>query len=136
MGQNRVFFPQDCLDRWIGEARVDLIGPELHLKASSRRYRVVEAVHIVAEVTGVPDTYELVGRVKSHVFLAELGAEVLDTSVVLGDNAYEVVPGFLGIPVETALEHAANRVRQEREGREGPVDEEAILRRCLLDEST
>lgn len=132
MGQNRVFFPQECLDRWIGESKVDLIGPELILKAENRRYRVVEAVHVVAEVTGLADAYDLLGRVKSHVFLAELGAEVLDTSVVLGDNAYEVVPGFLGIPVETLEEQDA---RRRRGGATSPVDEETLLRRCLLDET-
>jgi hypothetical protein len=65
---------------------------------------------VVQEVSGSEDIYDLVGRVKSVTFLTELGAEILESSMLLGENAYEVVPGFIGSPVgdlETYL--AANR---------------------------
>jgi hypothetical protein len=103
--KNRVFFPQGALDEWIAEDRVDLRQDELCIKAEGRRYRIIEAIRIVREVTGGPDSNELVGKVKSLGFLSELGAEILENSMILGDNAYDVVPGFVGAPVGTFAEH-------------------------------
>lgn len=103
--RNRVFFPQSALDAWIAEDRVDLQSDELSVSREGRRYKIVEAVRILREVTGAPDQSELVGKVKSRAFLAELGAELLETSMILGDNAYDVVPGFVGAPVGTLAEH-------------------------------
>ena len=40
------------------------------------------------------------------LFLTELGAELLGDSMVLGDNAYRIIAGWLGTPVGT-LEHIA-----------------------------
>jgi len=94
MGKNRVFFPQEALDRWLREGQVELSGAELTIRARRRRYRLVEAVRVVAEVSNQPDPHELVGRVKTVAFLTELGAELLGGSMVIGDNAYETVPGW------------------------------------------
>jgi hypothetical protein len=99
MAPNRVFFPQQALDLWLAEAKIDFTGRELVLKAANRHYQVVEAARIVQEVSGSEDIYDLVGRVKSVTFLSELGAEILESSMLLGDNAYEVVPGFIGSPL-------------------------------------
>jgi hypothetical protein len=110
MARNRVFFPQQALDVWLAEAKIDFTGRELVIKAANRRYQVIEAARVVQEVSGSEDIYDLVGRVKSVTFLTELGAEILESSMLLGENAYEVVPGFIGSPVgdlETYL--AANR---------------------------
>lgn len=103
--KNRVFFPQTALDQWIAEDRIDLRNDELTIKAENRKYRIIEAVRILAEVTGQPDVNELVGKVKSHAFLSELGAEILESSVILGDNAYDAVPGFVGAPVGSFADH-------------------------------
>lgn len=107
MGKNRVFFPQTALDRWVGEGRVEVTGDELIIKAGARRYRILEAARVLSECTGVPDTNELVGKVKSRLHLSELGAELLEKSMVLGENAYDIVPGFLGAPIGTFEEHVA-----------------------------
>src|SRR5262245_34779601 len=103
--KNRVFFPQGALDEWIAEERVDLSQDELTIKSEGRRYRIIEAVRIVREVTGTADANELLGKVKSRAFLAELGAEILEGSMILGDNAYDIVPGFVGAPVGSFADH-------------------------------
>jgi hypothetical protein len=130
MGKNRVFFPQDALDQWIGEGKLDLAGDELTIKAEARRYRILEAARIVAEVTGIADVNDLVGKVKSRLFLNELGAELLETSMVLGDNAYDVIPGFLGAPVGTFEEYLSGAA-----GRAGrlPTSDEDLLARLILE---
>lgn len=130
MGPNRVFFPQDSLDHWISESRVDLVANELVIKAENRRYRVVEAVRILTEVTGTFDLHELVGKVKSLSFLSELGAEILGTSMVLGENAYEVMPGFMGTAIGAFEDHLSNKVATTEDRL--PKSEEALLAQYLL----
>ncbi len=103
--KNRVFFPQAALDEWIAQDRVDLRNDELTIKSENRKYRIIEAVRILSEVTGLPDPNELVGKVKSHAFLSELGAVILEGSVILGDNAYDAVPGFVGAPIGSFADH-------------------------------
>jgi hypothetical protein len=105
MRGNRIFVPQHVLDRWLAEGRVDVQGDELITQPERRRFSLTTAVRFTAEVTGSEDTHQLVGRVKDVAQLAELGAEHYATSVILGDNAYEVVEGFTGAPArgDTAL---------------------------------
>jgi hypothetical protein len=97
--RTRIFFPQEILDIWVADDSVDFAGDELSLKSQGRKYRTVEAVRVLVEVTGGGDPNELVGKVKSRAFLAELGAEVLEGSMVIGDNAYDVVQGFAAEPI-------------------------------------
>ena len=99
--RNRVFFPQSLLDEWNADNRVDIRGEDLLLKDQGRRYRIIEAVRVMREVTGADDPHELLGRVKTRAFLNELGAELLETSMILEDNAYDVVQGFVGAPIGT-----------------------------------
>lgn len=138
--QNRVFFPEAALNEWTLEGAVDLRGSELTILAEARRYQLAEAVHVLREVTGGPDTNDLVGRVKSKVFLLELGAELLETSLILGDNAYDVVPGWLGAPVGSFEQHKQSEARanarasftNEFSGEEPHTDED-LLARFLLE---
>jgi hypothetical protein len=108
--KNRVFFPQHALDQWLSEDRVDLVGNELVIKGEGRKYRVLEAVLIVNEVSGGVDQFELVGKVKTIMYLTELGAEVLESSMVLGELAYEVIPGFVGAPIGSLAQHRAGSI--------------------------
>jgi hypothetical protein len=105
--QNRVFFPQSALDVWLSDGTVDLRGDELTIVAEGRRYRLMEAVRIVNEVTGAPDAHDLVGRVKPKALLLDKNAEVLEGSLILGDNAYDVVPGWLGEPIGAFVDHVS-----------------------------
>jgi len=130
MAQNRVFFPQRALDQWLAESKIDLSAKELVIKAENRRYHVVEAVRVIQEVSGTEDLFDLVGKVKSVNYLTELGAELLETSMVLGENAYEVVPGFLGSPIGTFNEHRA--VTTVTRDDPLPKTEEALLAQYLM----
>lgn len=109
MAHNRVFFPQGALARWLDEGKVELSGETLTMCQDGHSYRIVEAARIMREISGAPDTYQLQGRVKSRVFLLELGAEIVEESMILGDNAYDIVPGFLGTLIRSrqAKEQAA-----------------------------
>lgn len=136
--QNRVFFPQAALDQWIVDETVDLAGNELTILAEARRYRIAEAVYVKAEVTGSPDVNELVGKVKSRPFLAELGAEIVEGSMILGDNAYDVVPGWMGSPIGSFDDHVTSAARKNAREKRGakpeaaePRNDEEMLARFL-----
>ena len=120
--KNRVFFPQGALDEWIADDRVDLRHDELTIRSEGRKYRIIEAIRVLREVTGGPDANELLGKVKSRAFLNELGAEILEGSMILGDNAYDVVPGFVGAPIGSFAEHRKS------------IPETAVVRSLTTDE--
>jgi hypothetical protein len=131
--QNRVFFPQAALDQWLVDGSVDLRGTELTIVSEARRYRLAEAVRILREVTGAEDAQSLVGRVKAKSALEEKGAELLESSMIVGDNAYDVVPGWLGTPVGTFDEHVTSPERAEaRSGKSEPPPTEPRTDEDLL----
>jgi hypothetical protein len=97
--ENQYFFPQAALDQWIVDERVDVKEGELTVLSAGRRYRLSEAVLVVREVTGAGDARDLVGRVKALGKLEQLGAEIVESSMLLGEAAYDVEPGWVGTPV-------------------------------------
>ena len=109
---HRYFFPQSTLDEWLVDERVDLRGTELTLLRESRKYNLSEAVHVVAEVSGEADAFDLLGRVKPRAALVERGAEMLESSMILGDNAYDIVPGWYGEPLGDFQTFVDSRARQ------------------------
>jgi hypothetical protein len=129
---NRVFFPQVALDVWLSDGTVDLHGNELSIVAEERRYRLTESVRNVNEVTGSADAHNLVGRVKTKAALQEKGAELLETSMLLGENAYDVVPGWLGDPVGTFEEHVIKRSMLPAPAPHNPRSDEDLLATYLM----
>ena len=122
--KNRIFFPQEALDVWVADDKAELNEEELLLRSEQRRYRTVEAVRVLREVTEGADPNEIVGKVKSKAFLAELGAEILEGSMIIGDNAYDIVQGFVGAPVGTIEDH-------KKAVPESPASDEEVLARFL-----
>jgi hypothetical protein len=99
MGICRLFISQEALDRWLSEGRAKVDGEELLDASTGQKFRLITGVRFVSEVTGAPDTAELVGKVKDADQLEALKAELMSGSVILGDNAYEVQEGFVGTPI-------------------------------------
>jgi hypothetical protein len=99
MASNRIFIPQDALETWLADGSAEMYGLDVVLKDEQKTFRISEGVRVVREVSGGVDTNDLVGKCKSRMYLKQLGAEILEHSMVLENNAYDVVPGFLGVPV-------------------------------------
>ena len=132
--QNRVFFPQLLLDQWGIEGKIDLTGNELVVLAEGRKYRIEECVRVVAEVTGANDPHGFIGKVKPKAQLDEMGAEILENSMIIGDNAYDVVPGWAGTPVSSFKDHLFSSERMSARGGKtdvgsSPKSEEEMLQR-------
>jgi hypothetical protein len=96
MSANRVFFPQQALDRWLDDGHVALAGEELFIPAAGRHFRLRAAVHFKADVADTGDPHSLCGKVKTLDDVSAMQGEHCADSVVLGDSAYQVVEGFLG----------------------------------------
>ena len=96
MSANRVFFPQQALDRWLDEGHVALAGDELFIPAAGRHFRLRSAVHFVADVAETGDPHSLCGKVKTLEDVTAMNGEHCADSVILGDSAYQVVEGFVG----------------------------------------
>ena len=105
--QNRVFFPQTALDQWIVDGAMDLQGGVLTLVGEGRKYEVGEAVRVLREVSGAGDGAQLIGKVKTRAWLEQQGAEIVETSMLLGEAAYDVDPGWMGVPVGAFSERGA-----------------------------
>jgi hypothetical protein len=128
--ENRVFFPQAALDQWIVDGTVELAGGVLTILSEMRRYELAEGVRVIREVSGAGDGHDLLGRVKTLAVLEKLGAELVETSMLVGDAAYDVEPGWVGTPVEPFAEYLKSDARKAaRGGKPGPdpaSDEEVL----------
>jgi hypothetical protein len=93
-----LFVSQALLAAWAGQGRIDLDGRSIALlggQARGRRYALVPAVRFLRVAGGGEDAHGLVARVKTLDQVREIGGEAMADSVVLGEVAYEVEPGFL-----------------------------------------
>jgi hypothetical protein len=138
--QNRVFFPQTALDQWIVDGAVDLQGGALTLVGEGRTYEVAEAVRVLREVSGAGDSAQLVGKVKPRLWLEQQGAEIVETSMLLGEAAYDVDPGWMGVPVgafsQRTAESGEGSVKKGKGGKKAtkhgpPKTDEELLARFL-----
>lgn len=100
-GMPRIFVSQALVDAWISGNRSRLEGDMLRLpvEAGPISLYLNPAVHIERIDGHDVDPHGIVGTVRSAQELTQMGAELYDTSVILGECAYSVRPGFLAIPV-------------------------------------
>jgi hypothetical protein len=93
-----LFVSQAMIDSWADQGRIDFVGNVMTMlsgEGRGRSYELEPAVRFLALLGADQDPHQLLKKVKSVAQLKELGAEAIDSSVVLGDVAYEVEPGFL-----------------------------------------
>jgi hypothetical protein len=93
MQPSRVFIPQEALEAWLSSGEVHMVGETLFV--DGQPFGLESAVRFMTEVSGTEDGQNLLGRVKTTAQINALGGEHVSASVVLGDNAYEVIEGFL-----------------------------------------
>lgn len=130
-----IFVPSSVVDHWVTDGRVELGDGFLRAQKGGRAYSVVEAVRILSEVTGAPDAHGWVGQVWEVAALSARGAEVVDRSVIMGELAYDAVPGFVlapegpGTDARTVLRALAALSGPPRSGQ----SDEELLARYLIE---
>lgn len=97
----RLFVPQTQLDTWLEDGLVDVTVDGLAISGEGRILPLEPAFRFLSLLDG-EDAAGLLSRVKSEGELRGLGAEPYGDSVLLGEVAYEVVPGFLATYVGPA----------------------------------
>ena len=128
----KLFLPQKTLEDWSQTGKADLQDGKLQVAETHSTHPVTPAVHFVKLVSG-QDGNDLVGRVKTMPQLDELGAEHMMDSVILGETAYEVVPGYI-TEVAAPTASAAPPPPGKGEGKKKPVSPEAdLLAAFILD---
>jgi hypothetical protein len=98
----KLFLPQKTLEEWSAAEKADLQDGKLVVSENKASHAVTPAVHFEKLVSGT-DAGQLVGRVKTMAQLDALGAEHMMDSVILGDTAYQVTPGYIAdVPAPAA----------------------------------
>ena len=78
------------------DQRATLQGGRLTLTELGRVFVVVPAVRFMKVAGNEVDPNDLLNRVKTEDELVEIGADLYMNSVIQGDIAYDVQPGFVG----------------------------------------
>jgi hypothetical protein len=94
----RLYISQERLDTWSAEDRVAVDGDVMKLAGDGRSFRLVPAVRFLRVSDGGPDAHGLLGKVKAIAALEADGGEQYMDSVIMGETAYDVQQGFLGLP--------------------------------------
>jgi hypothetical protein len=103
-----LFVAQHVIDSWAEQGKIDFVGNVMTMltgEGRGRSYDLEPAVRFLSLLGADVDPNQLLKKVKSLAHLKEIGAEAIDASVVLGDVAYEVEPGYLA--EASALQAAA-----------------------------
>lgn len=95
----RLFISQDRLDNWSAEDRIKVEGDRMTLTGDGRSFTISTAVRFMKVSGGGEDGAALLGKVRTIAQLEAEGGEHYMDSVILGDTAYDVQQGFLGVPV-------------------------------------
>src|SRR5512139_2302209 len=106
MSPNWLFVNSALLDTWVRAGRVDVVAGAIVLRGTAERFAAEEAVRVVSEATATGDPKRWVGSVFRVADLVELGAEVVDRSLVVDDLAYDLEPGFLVAPLGQEVSRA------------------------------
>ena len=92
---DRMFIAQSTLETWMDSGNVDMRGDSVVLMKLNRTYELEPAVRFLSVVSGGAAP-KLIGKVLTEKRISELGGEILGDSVIIGDAAFQVQPGFVG----------------------------------------
>ncbi len=115
MASGLLFVSQEMLDTWAGQGKIDFVGNVMTLlqgEGKGRSYALEPAVRFLKILGAEADPNGLLSKVKPVSQLREMGAEQVEGSVILGDAAYEVQPGFLAEVSALQAAAAARKIPQ------------------------
>jgi hypothetical protein len=98
----RIFVSQEVIDQWSAEEQVAIDGDVMILTLTQQRLRLVPAVRVLRVVSDATDPNNLVGCVKTPPELVAVGGEQYMSSLLVGEVAYDVQPGYCGESLDIA----------------------------------
>lgn len=117
-----LFISADTLMHMETDGRLELDGRQFVLKDEGRRFDMAPAASFLSVLSG-KDEAGLVGRVLALSEIAARGGEHYQDSVLLGDVAYQVDEGFLGLPAAGVMPDMDRRADGGQAATAGPVGE-------------
>lgn len=118
------------LEDWALNDKADLKDGKLLVNGESVSFSVTPAVHFAKLVSG-SDDQKLASKVKTQEQIQALGVEQMMDSAILGDNAYEIVTGYI---TEVPLAQSPAQPRAAPPARQSKVSPESdLLASYLLD---
>lgn len=91
---DQMFVAQTTLEAWLDSGKVEFDGRVVRLKSQGVAFDLESAVRFVSIIDGVEDS-NLLGKVLPESRIKDLGGEVLGDSVVFGEIAFQVRPGYI-----------------------------------------
>lgn len=91
-----MFLPQDVLERWADDPRVELGSETVAFRRAGMEYRFQPAV-LFLELVSEEGSSALVGKVMTEAKIQELEGELMGDSVLFGDAAFSVRLGYLAV---------------------------------------
>lgn len=93
-----LFISQERLDAWSADGKVILEGERMTVTALGRSFSISPAARFLKVAGDEEDPNDLLNRVKTEEDIVAMGGDLYMNSVIHGDIAYDVQPGFLGVP--------------------------------------
>jgi hypothetical protein len=94
----KVFISQGAIDSWVSSDQAEIAGNLLSFRGHPGALQLVPASLFRRISAGKDDPHTLVGKVLDEEAILALGGETYMSSVLMGETAYDVEPGFLGVP--------------------------------------
>jgi hypothetical protein len=109
-----MFLAQTTLEAWLESGKADFSGSVVTLKEHHKTYELAPAVRVLSVIAG--GTSPLVGKVLPEQRILDAGGELLEDSVVFGEIAFQVAPGYIATQVsgQSAMVGAATLVDGEQ----------------------
>jgi len=98
----RIFISQEVVDQWCADEKATIDDEVMVLTLTQQRLRLQPAVRVLRVVSGTTDPHNLVGCVKTSAELVAAGGEQYMSSLLVGEVAYDVQPGYFGEPLDHA----------------------------------
>lgn len=95
----KVFISQAAIDAWVSSDQAEISGSVLSFRGRPGALTLVPAAFFRSVSGGKQDANALIGKVKDEESVLVLGGETYMSSVLIGETAYDIEPGFLGTPV-------------------------------------
>lgn len=97
--KQKLFITFDQLDRWVEEQRVDLFAEKVTFRPEGWTFRLTPACWFTREAAEQADAENLLGKIKTHDALTAMGGDIAHGTVIINDQAYDVVDGYTAEPV-------------------------------------